>query len=125
NLIMLEKALQDTDPETTDVIVMTAKPLPKGETPQAHEMLDTYDQELMTAVVQRAEKIGKVVHPLIVPTNNPLYALMRTAKELRVQELVLGASNKYTAEEQLDQIGFYWIDLNGGQAAPLSIRVLG
>jgi amino acid transporter len=125
NLVMLEKALQETDPDTTDVIVMTAKPLPKGETPPDDEVLDTYDQELMTAVVQRAELAGKVVHPVIVPTNNPLYALMRTARELNVQELVVGASNKYTAEEQLDQIGFYWINLCGGEAAPLTIRVLG
>ncbi len=79
NLFMLEKALQDTDPETTDVIVMTAKMLPQGESLPDTEMLDTYDQELMTAVVQRAEQSGKVVHPLIVPTNNPLYAIMRTA----------------------------------------------
>ena len=35
NLVMLEKALADTDPETTDVIVMTAKRLPKGE--EAHK----------------------------------------------------------------------------------------
>ena len=36
---MLEKALHDTDPDTTDVIVMTAKPLPKGETPVENEFL--------------------------------------------------------------------------------------
>jgi amino acid transporter len=124
NLFMLEKALQDTDPETTDVIVMTAKPLPKGETPPEHEILDSYDQELMTAVVQKAEQVGKPVHPMIVPTNNPLYALLRTAKELNVQELVVGASNKYTAEEQLDQMSFYWINLHGGEVAPLTVRVL-
>ena len=35
--------------------------------------LDHYNRELMTAVVNRAEKAGKHVQPLIVPTNNPLY----------------------------------------------------
>ena len=53
--------------------------------------LDTYDQQLMTAVVQRAERAGKEVKPLIIPTNNPLYAIIRTAKDLGVQELVMGA----------------------------------
>jgi amino acid transporter/nucleotide-binding universal stress UspA family protein len=123
NLVMLEKTLQDTDPATTDVVVMTAKPLPKGETPDT-DHLDAYDQELMTAVVQRAEKSGKVVHPLIVPTNNPLYALLRTASELLAQELVVGASNKFTADEQFDLISFYWIELHGGVAAPLTVRIL-
>ncbi len=49
---------------------------------------------------------------------------MNTAKSLGVQELVVGASNKFTAEEQLDQMAFYWININDGVAAPLTIRVL-
>jgi hypothetical protein len=75
--------------------------------------------------VERAEKIGKKIKPLIVPTNNPLYAVLRTAQSLGAQEIVIGASNKYTADEQIDQIALYWIDLSGGQAAPLTGRILG
>src|SRR5207248_4506844 len=53
NLFMLEKALAETDPETTDVVVMTAKVAPAGEAaPLEFGDLDTYDQQLMTAVVQ-------------------------------------------------------------------------
>src|SRR5207302_6606284 len=62
---------------------------------------------------------------VIVPTNNPLHAVLKTAKDLQVQELVMGASNIYSADEQLDQISLYWINLNDGQAAPLSVRLLG
>jgi nucleotide-binding universal stress UspA family protein len=79
----------------------------------------------MTAVVDRAEKAGKQVKPLIVPTNNPLFAVIKTAKDLQVQELVMGASNKYTADEQLEQIGFYWISTQDGEAKPITIRILG
>lgn len=125
NLTMLEKALADTDPRTTDVAVMTAKSGSEGEVLTQYGELDAYDQDLMTAVVQRAEKAGKHVVPLIVPTNNPLHALLKTAMDLQVQELVVGASNKYTADEQVDQISFYWINLHGGTAAPLTVRVLG
>jgi amino acid transporter/nucleotide-binding universal stress UspA family protein len=124
NLFMLEKSLQDTDPDTTDVVVMTAKVAPVDNTPATSVELDSYDQHLMTAVVERAEKIGKRIKPLIVPTNNPLHAVLRTGKELGAQEVVLGASNKFTADEQFDQIGLYWIDINGGQAAPLTVRIL-
>lgn len=125
NLFMLEKALAETDPETTDLVVMTAKAVPVGGDLLDGEHLDTYDQELMTAVVQKAEQAGKPVRPLIVPTNNPLFAVLKTAHDLQAQEVVIGASNKYTADEQLDQVSLYWLSLNGGQAAPLSVRVLG
>src|SRR5205823_13613654 len=30
----------------------------------------------------------------------------------------------FTAEEQLDQIGFYWISLHEGQPRPLTVRIL-
>jgi amino acid transporter/nucleotide-binding universal stress UspA family protein len=124
NLFMLEKALSETDPNTTDVIVMTAKAVPRGSESNPDPKLDNYEQELMTAVVGRSEKAGKEVRPLIVATNNPLHAVLRTARDLQVQEVVLGASNKFTAEEQLDQISLYWVELHDGQPAPLTVRIL-
>ena len=51
----------------------------------------------MTAVVERAEKAGKEVKPLIVPTNNPLHAVLKTAMDLQAQELFMGASHKLHA----------------------------
>src|SRR5439155_1886151 len=79
NLFMLEKALSETDPRTTAVVVMTAKLEAPGGPEQPSPALDSYDQQLMTAVVERAEKAGKHVTPLIVPTNNPLFAVLNTA----------------------------------------------
>ncbi|MBI3863044.1 MAG: amino acid permease [Planctomycetia bacterium] len=124
NLYMLQRAMEESDPDTTDVIVMTAKVLPAGEEAPNFAELDRYDRKLMTAVIELAEKSGKHISPMVVPTNNPLFAVMNTAKSLGVQELVVGASNKFTAEEQLDQMVFYWININAGVAAPLTIRVL-
>jgi amino acid transporter len=125
NLFMLEKALADTDPQTTDVVVMTAKIEPPGGSWQSTDIdLDTYDRKLMTAVVDRAERLGKRVLPLIVPTNNPLNAVLTTAKDIGAQEVMLGASNKFTAEEQLDQIALYWINLNGGQPRGLTVHIV-
>ena len=125
NLFMLEKALAETDPETTDVVVMTAKMEPPGGSGGGDELdLDTYDRRLMTAVVDRAERLGKKVMPLIVPTNNPLHAVLKTAKDLGAQEVMLGASNKYTAEEQLDQISLYWINLHRGQPQGLTVHLV-
>jgi hypothetical protein len=125
NLFTLEKALAETDPGTTSMVVMTAKVAPRGsDTLPADPEFDRYDQQLMTTVVQHAERAGKEVHPLIVPTNNPTYAIMKTARELQAHELILGASNKYTADEQMDQVALYWINLHGGEPAPLTVRIL-
>jgi amino acid transporter/nucleotide-binding universal stress UspA family protein len=124
NLFMLEKALAEADPQTTGIVVMTAKVTPPGENGYDRPDLDAYDQQLMTAVVERAEKAGKEVRPLIVPTNNALHAILNTAKDLQAHELIMGGSNKYTADEQLEQIAFYWISLHNGHPAPLTVRIL-
>lgn len=125
SLYMLEKALSETDPETTDVVVMTANLVHSSAAEAAEQRnLGSYDQQLMTAVVSRAELAGKKVTPLIVPTNNPLHAVLRTASDLRAQEVILGASNKYTAEDQLDQVALYWMSIHGGAPEPLTVRIV-
>src|SRR5262249_6688666 len=124
SLLMLQKTLDETDPDTTEVIVMTAKTTPPGTPPEANLELDEYDQRLMTAVMSLDEKAGKQIKPIVVPTNNPMFALINTARSLKVQELIVGASQKYSAEELMDQLALYWINLHGGQTAPLTIRVL-
>ena len=48
----------------------------------------------------------------------------RAAGGLKAQEVVLGASNKYTAEEQLDLVTLYWVSLHGGEPPPLTIRIV-
>jgi amino acid transporter/nucleotide-binding universal stress UspA family protein len=124
NLFMLEKALAETDPDNTSVVVMTAKMLPTDGSEEVDAGLDMYDQQLMTAVVERAEKAGKKVKPLIVPTNNPLHAVLKTAQELNAQEVIMGASNKYPADVQLDQVALYWMNLHAGEQKPLTVRLL-
>ncbi|MCE9555782.1 MAG: APC family permease [Planctomycetes bacterium] len=124
NLFMLETALAETDPATTDLVVMTAKTMLSEGGPNENQDLDTYDQRLMTAVVERAELAGIRLVPLIVPTNNPLHAVLKTAQELQVQELIVGGSNKFTADEQFDQISFFWVNLCAGHTAPLTVRIL-
>jgi amino acid transporter/nucleotide-binding universal stress UspA family protein len=126
NLVMLEKALNEADPDTTVTIVMTAKLVPVGDEPSKEVVdLDAYDQQLLTAVVTKAEHAGKQVKPLIVQTNNPLNAVLQTAAQLQANELVMGASNKFNADEQLEQIAFYWINLHQGTPAPLTVRIIG
>ncbi len=125
NLFMLEKTLGETDPGTTDVAVMTAQVAQRGDISGGGPELDDYARNLMSAVVDRAEKAGKHVQPIIVRTNNPLFAVINAARDLGAQELVMGASNVYSADEQIEQIAFYWFNLHDGKPQPLTIRILG
>jgi amino acid transporter/nucleotide-binding universal stress UspA family protein len=124
NLFMLDRALAEADPETTGVVVLTAKLLPPGAAQPETVQLDVYERELLTAVVQKAELAGKEVKPLVVPTNNPLYALLRIARDIQAHELIVGASNLYTADEQISQVAFYWISLHGGATPPLTVHII-
>jgi amino acid transporter/nucleotide-binding universal stress UspA family protein len=124
NLAMLEKTLAETDPTTTDVVVMTSTVIPPASgdfTPAITEE----DRALLTAVVNLAEHAGKPVKPLIVPTNEPFYALTRTARTIGAEELVMGLSNRFDPEVQLDQVALYWLNVCEAEPAPLTIRVLG
>src|SRR5512135_3799044 len=58
NLWMLEKCLSETDPETTDVVVMTANVLPPASDDLTPAITDQ-DRALLTAVVNLAEHAGK------------------------------------------------------------------
>lgn len=78
----------------------------------------------MDAVAKRAEAAGKTVTPILVSTNNALHAVLQTAKAIGAQELIVGASEKFLPDQQLDQMAFYWINLHGGDTAPLTIRIV-
>jgi amino acid transporter/nucleotide-binding universal stress UspA family protein len=123
NLAMLERCLAETDPETTEVVVMTASVLPAGSA-DLNPTITVHDRQLLTAVVNLAEHAGKPVKPVIVPTNEPFFAMTRTAKTVGAQELIMGQSNKFRPEDQLDQVALYWLNVCGTKPEPLSIRVL-
>jgi amino acid transporter/nucleotide-binding universal stress UspA family protein len=124
NLGMLERCLAETDPETTEVVVMTASVLPPG-SGDLKPMITEHDRQLLTAVVNLAEHAGKPVKPAIVPTNEPFFAMTLTAKTIGAQELIMGPSNKYRPEDQLDLVALYWMKVCDAKPDPLSIRVLG
>jgi len=67
---------------------------------------------------------------LVLPTNNPLYAICTAARDLKATEVVLGVSAKVDAEEQLEQFAIAWgsatAEMGPGEAVPkLIVRILG
>ncbi len=132
SLPVLRKVLQETDTTQRDVVVLTCKVLPamtQGIT-DSERSINDQDRELLTKIVTVAEEVGKQVHPLVLPTNNPLFAICTAARDLKATEVVLGVSEKANAEEQLEQFALAWGSTTGqlapGEEIPkLTVRILG
>ena len=106
---ILKKVLGEIDTFKKEVVVLTCKVLPKAEGISDKEtQLDDHDRSLLTQVVNVAEEAGKTVHPLVLPTNNPLHAIALTARDLGASEIVLGVSEKTHGVTQLEQFALAW-----------------
>ncbi len=75
---------------------------------ESSEIFDKYEQELFTAVVAVAEKEGKHVSLVVVPTNDVFEGIVATAQRLGSTVVVCGLSNKLTADEQGKLTGDAW-----------------
>jgi hypothetical protein len=129
SLPMLTKVLRETDTAERDVVVMTCKLLPAftmGITPE-ETTLDDGDRGLLTKIVTVAEEIGKHVFPVVMPTNNPLYAIACAARDIKATEVVLGVSEKMYAEEQLEQFALAWGSATSDPSvsSKITVRIVG
>ena len=74
----------------------------------SEELFDDYEQQLFTKVVELAEKQGKHVSLMVVPTANVFDAIVQTAARLESSRIVCGLSNKLTHDEQGKLTGDAW-----------------
>ena len=110
SLPVLNKILHEVNTDRRDVVVVTCKVLPArtlGVT-EKETTIDDTDRELLTKIVAVAERVGKQVYPVVLPTNNPLYAIATTARDLGATEIVMGVSEQMHAETQLEQFAIAW-----------------
>ena len=121
----LKKCLDETDPDSTDVIVMKANVLTGIGNTQVDSTIDTDAEELFSQVIKLAEKEGKTVIPIVVPTNNVAYAIAYTAAQLGAEEVIIGTSDKYPAEYQLQQFALHWGMVEADERHRLLLRSIG
>jgi hypothetical protein len=124
SLDMLKKYLGEVDPETTDVVVMTANIVPRRSSAPMPG-ISKRDRELFTKVVKMSEDLGKPVHPLVVPTDDPFEAMGRIARGIGAGEILLGPSRRQKPGKQFDRIERAWKLEGKGDEQPLTIRILG
>jgi len=101
--------------------------LTPGITPEELK-LDDNDRLVLTRVVQLAEECGKQVRPLVIPTNNPLFAIATAARDLGAADVILGTSEKSSVDVQMEQFALAWGMASAQSAAapqPITLHVIG
>jgi amino acid transporter len=112
NLSHLRSVIHKTNMRRHDIVVMTVRQITSGEYELAQNQLFTdYERELFSKVVETAEKEGKTVELLVVPSPDPFEAIMQTAQRLQVSRVVTGASLRMDTAELARRIGLAWENL--------------
>jgi amino acid transporter len=124
----LEKALEHTNTENQDIVVMTTRLVagPDGADRDVYDenLFTSYEQKLFTRVVALAEKHGKPVDLVVVPATNIFDAVAQTALQLDSAEIVAGISNKMTSQEQARQLGRSWESLGSKPRRQVCFRIV-
>jgi amino acid transporter len=111
NMDHLRRVLEKTNLRRHDIVVMTVRPLSTGvgeyELTQ-DQIFSNYERELFSKVVELAEKEGKPVELLVVPSNDPFFAMVQAANNLKASRLVTGVSRTMVSDELARRIGLAW-----------------
>jgi amino acid transporter len=108
-LAHLNWALTHANTDRHDVVAMTVRLLhgPDAGFRQT-EIFSDYEQLLFTKVVAIAERQGRPVKLLVVPSSNVFDAVAQTAVRLSCSQIVLGDSAKFSAADQARLLGHSW-----------------
>jgi len=124
----VRKALELTHTGKHDLVVMTVQVM-KG--PDAgHEniggqhLFTNYEQLLFSRVIALAEKAGKHVDLLVVPSSNVFEAIVHTAAQLDCTEIIAGRSSVLSAREQALRLGEAWEALPNKPQHEVCFRVV-
>ncbi len=124
NLNHLKKIINETDTDKTDIIVMIARVFTDKINTDTRKELKSDELNLFSEVVNVAEKIGKPVIPVVVPTNNAFYSIMNVAHSLGVREVVIGLSAKYKPDIQLQQLALIWGTVHSDENTHIRVRII-
>ena len=111
----LRKALEITHTGKKDLVVMTVHLMRGPDTGYQDiaedRLFSRYEQYLFSKVVALAEKAGKTVHLLVVPSSDIFQAIALTAAQLGSSDIIAGRSSVITPERQAKLLGEAWEQL--------------
>jgi len=121
NLAHLHRYLSERDDaELIALTVRTEKGLASSEGVQ---VFTDAEEKLFSRVVKVCEDHGRAVTPLVAMSNDQVYAIARIAYVLGAEEVVMGVSERFNSDIQLENFAMHW-----GSLAPsdhhVKVRVL-
>lgn len=124
----VRKTLELTDTDKIDLVVMTVQILKGPDTGYKgiaeHQLFTIYKQLLFTHVVALAEKEGKPVHLLLVPSSNIFEAIAHTAAKLDSAEVIDGRSPVLKPKDQAKRFRKAWEYLRDKPKHPVCFRII-
>jgi len=125
----LRKALELTHTGKKDLVVMTVHMLRGPDTGYEDfaetQLFTRYEQYLFSKVVALAEKAGKTVHLLEVPSSDIFQAIVLTAAQLNSAEIIAGRSSVMSPQQQAKRLGEAWEAIANKPRVQIRFRVIG
>jgi amino acid transporter len=125
----LKKALDITHTGKRDLVVMTVHLMRGPDTGYEgiaeDRLFSKYEQYLFSKVVSLAEKAGKKVHLLVVPSSDIFQAIVMTAARLDSSDIIAGRSSWMTPEQQAKLLGEALERLPSSPHQRIRFRVIG
>jgi hypothetical protein len=111
-LAHLKWVLDRTETQTQDIVVMTVRLLRGPDTGYrdfaGERVFRDYEQGLFTRVVSVAEREGRPVKLLVVPSSNVADAMAQAAVSLQSSDIVVGESATLSGAEMARRLGAAW-----------------
>jgi hypothetical protein len=123
NLAHLRHVVAKTNMRRHDIVVMTVRQTAGAGAMAEQQLFSDYERQLFSKVVTLAEKEGKTVELLVVPSPNPLAAIVQTAQKLQASRVVTGPSLRMDSSEFARRIGLAWEQLPEPRH-PFSLEVI-
>ena len=112
SLAHLKWVLDRTDTQKQDIVVMTIRPLRGPDTGyrdfSSKRVFRDYEQALFTKVVALAEREGRPVKLLVVPSSNVADAMAQAAVSLQASDVVVGESANLSGAQMAQRLGGAW-----------------
>ena len=125
----LKKALEITHTGKKDLVVMTVHVMRGPDTGYQDiaedRLFSRYEQYLFSKVVSLAEKAGKTVHLLVVPSSDIFQAIALTAARLQSSDIIAGRSSVLSPEHQAKLLGEAWERLLTKRQQQIRFHVIG
>jgi amino acid transporter len=121
NLAHLHRYLSERD--SAELIAMTVRPEKGLASSEGAQVFSDHEERLFSKVVKVCEDHGRAVTPLVAVSNDQVYAIARMAYLLGVSEVVMGVSERFHPDIQLENFAMHWGTL-ADSARSINVRVL-